>query len=1689
MADSLGGELGVHINISGEEKIKQLTEELKNANALSESLNQRISSLENTISNSEDVAHVEQLNRDLNTLETNLEKIRGKLDVDFSAFLRTNNLDSFRFGDFSDYFDDIEDGTMSLKQAMAQVTKDFNLNTNVDDYLNRFSEKIDEILPKLRELVQNGGGGTGSGNPTIEALSEITRGDYSTLQPLVDSLTNLAASSSDTPRVIADMFTQIGASQGGINPDLIGSVSGMLQGLAGATQNINNLSSISNFFNSFAKVKDLKVSKAGLVNLAENLPKIATANFTELTKLNNINWKSLESLKVSKAALENLSTYLPQIAAVDTKALSKISKIDWTKISQISVNKGSIDNLRQMLTDMTQVAAGANSLSGAMQGLANAFNQITNASGAKNAKTNDYAEISSDMGQIYRVQNKLSKAMAEGNIYWDAQNKIYATADSSYQVLTREANNLLLSYKNLSTTIQNANLTDSQKDALERRRINNLKNLQIATEEYNRAASNKTQSEANRTTAEQERQRVDNIKELINLQMRLDKTASRSTSVSTSGFGLWTSNASEYDEDVVHIQNLYSEFEKLGIVIEEVDGRYKISGQSVNKLGLDTEEYNNLLKLVEDSLRKVNDAHRDNDKSAGATWDKARLKLEQYLSREKDTISNNPAIKAKVAELEDMLAAGGDAKNLEEFNKKLHELNELVVTSSASSQTFYQRFQKAFGSRLRSMISGLIIGSLTRYLREIYTNVSNVNAALTQLKIVTRASDDQMNTFFENAVAQAKELGAAVTDILKQMETFSRLGYNLKDSSILSKYATILSNVAGVSSEEATKGLTSIIKGFNFDVSQTEHISDVLIKVGQEYAVSASELMEAYEKAGAALYATGTSYEKSAALIAAANAAVQDSSVVGTALKTISARIRKSKTDLDELGESMDDLAGSVSAYAGEIKNLTGFNILVEGTTDTYKDLYDIFLGLSKEWNNLSETSQARVAEILGGTRQYQVISSILSNMGDAMGAYSSAMNSAGESARANGIYVDSIAGKIAQLKSSFTELSTTILSSDLVNIVVNTLKTVVNILDSILGFGNGLGTIGVAAGVSIAGVVKLIDKIKALVLIEQALIAEQKGVEISAIATGDAFLSWASKGIVGVITFIPRLITALVGYVWQNKIAKTSTRSLTEALKMMKISSAGAAGAFIALGVAVFAGIGKIFQSIGEAREREYQALKEKAQSLREEADSLDAEADELSNLHERLVEAHGDREKLANLYDELNRKIGISTDLLSGEEGAYRRANAELEQQIAYTKELAAEKRKQSVDKYKSAFSKNKAVAKHEFLFGLIQVDAFAPDWSGEDMRELAKESREYGWWDYDRNLNGVNEEDWKNYWDEQSDTALKAYEDYISEHGDKGFGLVGLSDAIDYFVRGGDDWDELFDETEKYIDDESELLSLVDDYYKAYESGNGKQFADSRKAIDDYIEYLKKEYPFLKEYVEKFKDSLQIGIDALDIPDTLTENQIKEKVDAYKKLIDIRKKLLKSYKEELDYQKKLAQKEKELTRLQQKYSVAILDTSAAGKARARSLAEEVTKSQEELDDITLDHAIDLITEDLDKQLEEYENLISGKLDNIQAGVDSVADVAASIAKTGLKIGTSDFWKYVETNPIAMIAQGFKSTTEQVINSPLFEVTIEGNATEETVEKIEEIADVVVEKLKRGLGSLFGRTGYKGSPKPALQ
>lgn len=571
----------------------------------------------------------------------------------------------------------------------------------------------------------------------------------------------------------------------------------------------------------------------------------------------------------------------------------------------------------------------------------------------------------------------------------------------------------------------------------------------------------------------------------------LQKTLGGSTATgqNASDLNAMKSKYIELQEAVTRLKSL-----KSSATQEDINNVYKLQADMQNLISK-TQQRVAVEKQAADATKKMAEAEKQaaaNEAAFAAGTEKhtqALTKVNTLLGQvtantQKWTAARNGNTSASYASLKDQITALESLKtglmngsvSAEQFKERFASIKAAVTDSSTAIRAAGENTQ-SFGDRISGLAakfsSWLTVSQAIMYavrtVKKMVSAAVEVESAMNQIQIVTGASDSQMESFLTRSIALAKELGQSVTDVASSIETFARLGYGMNESAGLAKYANIMANVGNTDVDTATTGITSIIKGYEMDASDAEHVSDVLVKVGQEYAISAEELMAAFQRGGAALHASGTDFEKSAALFAATNASLQNAETTGTMWKTVSARIRGATTELEEMGEETDGLAQGLSKYREEIIALSGVDIMKD--ENTYKDMYDIFVQLAEVWDNMEDVSQSRVAEILGGTRNTSGIMSTITNIKDAIGAYSSAMDSAGAATEANNLYMDTTKAKVGELKAAFQELSSDFISSNVTKGAVDALKGIVEAIDAVVNSVGSLGTI--LAGLGIVKIVK----------------------------------------------------------------------------------------------------------------------------------------------------------------------------------------------------------------------------------------------------------------------------------------------------------------------------------------------------------------------------------------------------------------------------------------------------------------------------------------------------------------------------------------------------------------------------------------------------------------------------------------
>lgn len=444
------------------------------------------------------------------------------------------------------------------------------------------------------------------------------------------------------------------------------------------------------------------------------------------------------------------------------------------------------------------------------------------------------------------------------------------------------------------------------------------------------------------------------------------------------------------------------------------------------------------------------------------------------------------------------------------------------IAKGAKEMDSFKQFTKEVGTELKTVFShinidagkflGTIIGirSSAQFMRKMIDTVIDLNDAMTQLKIVTHATDEEYQQYAHDMARTATEIGIATKDLIDASTVYARLGYTLQDSSSLAKYTGMLQNVGDIDASTAQSAITSIVKAFNIDISDIESVMDRLIAVGNAFPISVKEIAEGMMNASSSLHAAGNSLEGSIALLTAANTTTQDIKKASTAVRTIAARLRNTKAELDDLGEVVTE-----AKYQELVDMITGHGVsLVDEQTGDLRNTYDVLKDIAAIWKDIGINERAALATQIAGVRQQNVFYSILEQFQEAENAMEKMSNSAGTLEKAYDVYMDSVTAHINQLKAQFQALSQAAMSSDLLKFFIDLGSKVLQFATSLAKTGDELGIIktgvlALGAAIVESGIVKIFNLLsssaigRSITAIKGLLIGGMKGDAMFAFAGG----------------------------------------------------------------------------------------------------------------------------------------------------------------------------------------------------------------------------------------------------------------------------------------------------------------------------------------------------------------------------------------------------------------------------------------------------------------------------------------------------------------------------------------------------------------------------------------------------------
>ena len=243
---------------------------------------------------------------------------------------------------------------------------------------------------------------------------------------------------------------------------------------------------------------------------------------------------------------------------------------------------------------------------------------------------------------------------------------------------------------------------------------------------------------------------------------------------------------------------------------------------TVNKLKNDAEQIRistnttaSVAKLdskFNDLLFKVDKFRRDNSK---ITSDKGISAQFDSLMRSIQTIEKSDVNFQRLRAQFDQLKATVQGKGLtgRSLGDELKYIAEKIGIKAMLGNSIYR-----------------VIGAF----RQMVGIVTELDTGMTTLRRVTEETEATYRKFLKTAGDEAHELGSTVSGLVDSTGDFARLGYNIQEANALAKNAVMYSNVGWLDIQTATADMTSTMKAFNIEASDSIRIVDTFDILGKK---------------------------------------------------------------------------------------------------------------------------------------------------------------------------------------------------------------------------------------------------------------------------------------------------------------------------------------------------------------------------------------------------------------------------------------------------------------------------------------------------------------------------------------------------------------------------------------------------------------------------------------------------------------------------------------------------------------------------------------------------------------------------------------------------------------------------------------------------------------------------------------
>lgn len=489
-------------------------------------------------------------------------------------------------------------------------------------------------------------------------------------------------------------------------------------------------------------------------------------------------------------------------------------------------------------------------------------------------------------------------------------------------------------------------------------------------------------SEESKLTSNYEKERLNNVKQLVSEYTRLYSAKMQMEATPDSEFNPQLDVVNSSLNDVIQNLNKYQ---------IEIDETGKISTDSFNSSAIDINENSEAYKELINYANKYNQTIDEN---------RAKAQKTSYDTEVKNYIKDlNELYRAKSLLQKLEFAKGNSSELIEQRNIVNNLANSIdnkytpAIKENSTATRVAEENTAKLSREYKSLQNGLnrtgtLFGGLSKKIITVAENtlsygiawnvlssgdqaisatiqkVRELDTTMTEIQMVTGQTDNQVRELIGTYSEMARQLGSTTEEVAKGSVEWLRQGKTVEETNKLLTASTMLSKVGMIEATEATELMTAALNGFKLSADEALGVVDKLAAVDLAYATSSEEIAVALQYVASSAGMANVSLDKMIGLITVVSQTTRLSAEqIGQSFKTIIARMQNIKVGKfvdDETGEALNDVE----------KVLNNIGISLRDSATEWRSLEDVIDEVGRKWETFNDIEKSAITTALAGTRQ-----------------------------------------------------------------------------------------------------------------------------------------------------------------------------------------------------------------------------------------------------------------------------------------------------------------------------------------------------------------------------------------------------------------------------------------------------------------------------------------------------------------------------------------------------------------------------------------------------------------------------------------------------------------------------------------------------------------------------------------------